>query len=200
MKILVTSFEAFGGDGENASREALDALPDRIGGAEIVKLCLPTVFGASAAAAIEAVRRVRPDAVVCLGQAGGRDAVTPERTAVNVMDASAPDNEGYRPEDVPIEPDGPAAYFSTLPIKEMAAAMRQAGVPARISDSAGTYVCNSLMYAVLHYASRNCPAVPCGFIHVPYMDTQKRDGVPALPKDEIVRGLTAALRILAPGA
>ena len=197
MAILITSFEPFGGDELNASQEVMNALPDRIGGAEIVKLCLPVIFGRAAELAAEAAERLRPDAIVCLGQAGKREAITPERAAINVMDAAQSDNDGFQPVDTPVIPGGPAAYFSTLPIKAMVSAMRDIGVPAQISNTAGTYVCNSLMYAMLHYTATHCPDIPCGFIHVPYLDIQAMgEGVPALPKDDIVRAVTAALRIL----
>jgi len=197
MTILLTSFSPFGGDELNASQEVMNALPDQIGDAVIEKLCLPVVFLRSAELTIKAAERLRPDAIVCLGQAGGRAFITPERVAVHLMDAAILDNDNYQPEDVPIIPNGPAAYFSTLPIKAIAAAMQETGVPAQISNSAGTYVCNSLMYSVLHYTAAHRPEVPCGFIHVPYLDIQTRDeSVPALPKDYIVRAITAALRIL----
>ena len=135
--------------------------------------------------------------MVCLGQAGGRTEVTPERVAINLMDGRIPDNDGFQPADIPIVPDGPAAYFSTLPIRAMVKAMESSGVPARISNTAGTYVCNDLMYRVLHWAERNRPGLPCGFIHVPYLDVQEPgEGVPTLPKDAVVRAISAALAVL----
>lgn len=197
MALLLTCFSPFGGDELNASQEVLGSLPDQIGGAEIVKLCLPVVFGQAAELAIEAAEHLRPSAIVCLGQGGGRDAITPERVAVNIMDAAQPDIDGFQPVDMPIVPDGPAAFFSTLPIKAMVTAMQEAGVPTQISNTAGTYVCNSLMYSVLHWTANHRPEMPCGFIHVPYLDIQtKGEGVPALTKDDVVRAITAALRVL----
>ena len=195
--ILLTAFFPFDGDELNASQEVMNALPDRIGGAEIVKLCLPVVFGQASELAIEAAERLQPNAIVCLGQAGGREAITPERVAVNLMDAAQPDNDGFQPADSPIVTNGPVAYFSTLPIKAMAAAMQDAGVPAQISNTAGTYVCNSLMYSMLHYTATHRFDIPCGFIHVPYLDIQtKGEGGLALPKDDVVCAITAALRVL----
>ncbi len=186
MTILVTAFDPFGGAETNASLEVLEALPERIGAAKLEKRVLPTVFGLSARLAEEAAEQLRPEAVVCLGQAAGRKAVTPERVAVNLMDASRPDNGGNQPEDQPVVPGGPAAYFSTLPVKAMAAAIREAGVPAAVSHTAGTFVCNSLMYAMLHYAAVSRPDLPCGFVHVPGPE----DG---LSREDLVRGVAAAL-------
>lgn len=197
MTILLTSFAPFGGDARNASQEVMNALPDRIGGAKIEKLCLPVAFGRAGELAAAQAELLRPDAVVCLGQAGGRAAITPERVAINVMDASMPDNDGAQPVDEPVIPGGPAAYFSTLPIREMAAAMRAAGAPAQISNTAGTYVCNSVMYAVLHWMHTRRPGLPCGFIHLPYLELQPRaEGVPAIALETAAAALTAALRLL----
>ena len=144
MKILITAFEPFGGETINPALEAVSRLPERIGDAGIVTLRLPVVFGESAEALREAVRRERPEAVICVGQAGGRAGISIERVAINVEDARIPDNAGDQPRDRTIVPDGPAAYFSTLPIREMEKAVRDAGIPAAVSNSAGTYVCNSI--------------------------------------------------------
>ncbi len=196
-RILVTAFEPFGKDIQNASQEVQKLLPDRIHGIHIEKLCLPVVFRTASCIAAEAAEQIRPDAIVCLGQAGGRECITPERVAVNLMDAASPDNSGFCPADVPITQNGPAAYFSTLPIREMTAAMRELDVPAQISNTAGLYVCNSVMYSMLHWTYHHCPAVPCGFIHIPYLDLQdRREGTPSLPSETAVKGITAALQML----
>ena len=193
MPILVTAFTPFGGDALNASQEILNALPDTLGGVRLEKRLLPVSFHSAPRLAQEAAERLRPEAIVCLGQAGGRDAVTPERVAVNLMDATSPDNDGFQPVDEPIFPDGPAAYFSTLPVKAMVEAMQRLAVPARLSDTAGTYVCNCLMYAMLHRMRET----PCGFIHVPYLTEQgKGETVPSLPKETVLRGITACLQTL----
>lgn len=193
MPILVTAFAPFGGDAKNASQEILNALPDVLSGVRLEKRLLPVSFRAAPQIAAEAAASLRPEAIVCLGQAGGRDAVTPERVAVNLMDATSPDNDGFQPVDEPIVPDGPAAYFSTLPVKAMAEAMQRLAVPARLSDTAGTYVCNALMYAMLHRVQD----VPCGFIHVPYLTEQgKGSETPSLPRELVLRGITACLQIL----
>ena len=193
MPILVTAFEPFGGDALNASQEILNALPDALGGVRMEKRLLPVTFFAASVIAVEAAAALRPDAIVCLGQAGGRDAVTPERVAVNHMDAKIPDNDGFQPVDQPVIPNAPAAYFSALPVKAMVEAMQRIGVPARLSDSAGTYVCNALMFAMLHRMRE----IPCGFIHVPYLTEQgKGETISSLPKETVLRGITACLQTL----
>lgn len=197
MNILLTSFGPFGGDRMNASQEVADALPDRIGSIRITKLCLPVSFRTASGIAVDAAERLRPDAVVCLGQAGGRDCITPERVAVNLMDAALPDNDGFQPADLPVIRDAPAAYFSTLPVKSMVEEMQKGGVPAKLSNTAGTYVCNSLMYAMLHWTHACGHTVPCGFIHVPYLDEQQQgEGTPALQKETAVNGIITCLRVL----
>jgi len=188
MPILVTAFEPFGGDALNASQEILNALPATLGGVRLEKRLLPVTFFSASVFAVEAAAALCPDAIVCLGQAGGRDAVT-----VNHMDAKIPDNDGFQPVDQPVIPNAPAAYFSTLPVKAMVEAMQRVGVPARLSDSAGTYVCNALMYAMLHQAKD----IPCGFIHVPYLTGQgKGEAAPSLPKETVLRGITVCLQTL----
>ena len=195
MNILVTAFDPFGGETVNPAQLAVETLPDQIGGNTIIKSIVPTVFGASAEQVITLMDRLRPDAVVCIGQAGGRDAITPERVAINIMDATKPDNAGCIPEDVPIIPDGPAAYFSTLPVKAMVAAMEAAGLPARLSNTAGTFVCNQLLYRCLHHAATRIPHCRCGFIHVPYIPEQTAE-MPSMKLEDIVRGLNAAIEAL----
>lgn len=198
MKILVTAFDPFGGETVNPAQQAVERLENRIGEHEVCKLIIPTVFGKAADLVIEKMEKLRPDAVVCVGQAGGRKAVTPERVAINVMDAGIADNEGNRPVDEPVVPGGPAAYFSTLPVKKMVNAIKEAGLPAEISNSAGTFVCNSLLYAVLHHAETKMPGIRAVFVHVPYIPEQvegKKQAF-AMPLDDIVRALTAAVACL----
>lgn len=192
MAILITAFAPFGGDALNASQEILKTLPDVLGGVRLEKRLLPVSFRSAPQLALEAAERLRPEAIVCLGQAAGRDAVTPERVAVNLMDAAMPDNDGFQPVDEPVIPNAPAAYFSTLPVKAMAEAMRRLDVPARLSNTAGTYVCNALMYAMLHRAGKT----PCGFIHVPYLTEQGKEKTPSLSKESVLRGITACLQTL----
>lgn len=168
MKILVTGFDPFGGETVNPAYEAVKLLPDTIAGAQIIKLQVPTRFALSGTVLEAAVNEHRPDAVICVGQAGGRSAITPERVAINLADASIPDNAGDQPVDEPIRKDGAPAYFTSLPVKAMVQKMRAAGIPAALSYTAGSFVCNSLMYTLLYLIDRQYPAMRGGFIHVPY--------------------------------
>lgn len=199
MKILITAFEPFGGETINPAQEAVRALDERIAGAELIKLTVPVAFGRSVETVFCAMKEAQPDAVLCVGQAGGRSAVTPERVAVNVMDARIPDNGGRQPVDKPVFPDGPAAYFSTLPIRKMVARIREAGIPAEISNTAGTYVCNELMYGVLHHIAREFPGTRGGFVHVPFLHEQAltRVNTPSLSMQDLVTALEAAIRAIA---
>lgn len=195
MNMLVTAFDAFGGEAINPALQALEELPESIVGLQLIKLEVPTVFGESLEVVRRALEKHRPDAVLCLGQAGGRSAITVERVAINVMDARMPDNKGYAPEDVPVIPGGPAAYFATLPIKHMVAGMQAAGVSAAVSDTAGTFVCNQLMYGVLHTLHLEGRGAIAGFVHVPYVPTQaqhKTPQPPSMPLEDINKGLVAA--------
>ena len=138
--------------------------------------------------------------MLCVGQAGGRAAITPERVAINLMDARIPDNAGFRPVDQPVVPGGPAAYFATLPVRRMAETIEKAGLPAQISNTAGTYVCNCLLYTLLHTAAVEYPGMPGGFIHVPYALEQlpgKPEGIPGLALQQITRGLSCAIEAIA---
>ena len=195
MKILVTGFDPFGGEATNPAWETVRHLPDEVSGAEIIKVQIPTVFGRSAKVVHEAILEHDPDVIVSVGQAGGRYTVNPERIAINVDDGRIPDNDGEQPIDVPIQSDGPPAYFSTLPIKAMATAMRDAGIPAGVSNTAGTYVCNHIMYQVLYMVDREFPGKRAGFVHVPYLPSQVVDkpNEPSMGLDELVVALAAGL-------
>lgn len=189
-KLLITGFDCFGGAGINPSWEAVKLLPGQIGDFEVHKLEIPTVFGLAAQTVIAKANEIQPDVILCVGQAGGRDAVTPERIAVNIRDARIPDNAGNQPSGEFIIPDGPAAYFSTVPVKEMAHAIRDSHIPATVSNSAGAYVCNDTLYSLLHrYAATN---VKVGFIHVPYLPEQ---GSPSLPLKKTAAALQAAIEV-----
>ncbi len=163
--LLVTAFEPFGGEAVNASLLALRALPETVGPWRLVKRILPVVFGGAGKEAIRAAEELRPDAVLCLGQAAGRKAVTPELVAVNLQYARIPDNAGNAPMDEPVVRGGREAYFAALPARKLARAMTDAGFPAALSCSAGLYVCNDLMYRMLHRLDGT--GVPMDFIHVP---------------------------------
>lgn len=195
MTILVTAFDPFGGESINPAQLAVEALPCRIGPHRIIKYIVPTVFGQSGDLVTARMDRLAPDAVICVGQAGGRDAITPERVAINIMDAKKPDNADAIPVDVPVVPGGPAAYFSTLPVKAMVAAIENAGLPGKLSNTAGTFVCNQLLYRVLHHAAARMPNCRCGFIHVPYIPEQTTDK-PSMELEDIVKGLIAAISAL----
>lgn len=195
LKVLLTGFDPFGGETINPALEAVKRVraPENI---ELMKLEVPTVFGKSIDVTMDAVRRFLPDVVLCIGQAGGRKEISVERTAVNICDARIPDNDGNQPVDKPVYDDGPTAYFSNLPIKRMVSAIQSAGVPAAVSDTAGTFVCNQLIYAVLYAAEREFPAMRCGFIHIPFLPEQtasKAEPYPSMELKSIVTAIEAAL-------
>ncbi len=195
MKIMMTGFEPFGGESMNPALEAVRRLPERVAGAEIVKVELPTVYGRAGEVLEEAVRREEPGAVLCVGQAGGCSGILVERVAINLRDARIPDNGGRQPVDEAVREDGPAAYFATVPVKQMAAAIREAGIPAFLSYSAGTFVCNDVLYTLLHLAAREYPVMKGGFLHVPYATEQtvgKPSGTPGMALETIARGLERA--------
>ncbi|MCG0276518.1 MAG: pyroglutamyl-peptidase I [Thermosediminibacteraceae bacterium] len=195
MKVLVTGFEPFGGEKINPALEAVKLLPKEIKGAQVVVKELPTIFRKSLDVLFDAIEKEKPDVVICVGQAGGRYAISVERVAINVDDARIPDNEGNQPIDQPIFPDGENAYFSTLPIKRIVEAIKKEGIPAEVSNTAGTYVCNHVMYGLLYYASKKRPDMKAGFIHVPYLFEQVLDkkNTPAMGLNEIVKALTVAI-------
>ena len=143
---------------------------------------------------LETAAKVRPQVILSVGQAGGRRAVTPERVAINLMDASICDNAGVRPQEQPIAEAGPAAYFATVPVKAMARAIREAGLGGAVSNTAGTFVCNQVLYSVLHHFAGT--ETRAGFIHVPYLPQQAKEGVPSMELDQIVAALTAAIGAL----
>lgn len=197
MNILITAFEPFQQETVNATVEALALLPDSVHGHTLIKRMLPVVFGRAVEAVTALVDDLRPDAVICLGQASGRAEVTPERVAINVMDARIPDNAGEQPVDEPIREDGPAAYFSTLPVKAMVQAMKDSGVPAALSNTAGTFVCNDLMYGLLDHLARSGRKIPAGFIHIPATPKQAVERpIPSLAAETVAKGLAAAIGTL----
>ena len=197
MTILITAFEPFQQETVNATMEALSLLPDSVCGHTLIKRTIPVVFGKAVEAVTALVDDLRPEAVICLGQASGRADVTPERVAINVMDARIPDNAGEQPVDAPIREDGPAAYFSTLPVKAMVQAMKEAGVPASLSNTAGTFVCNDLMYGLLDHLARTGRNIPAGFIHIPATPAQAVERpTPSLAPETVAKGLAAAIGTL----
>lgn len=200
MKILLTAFDPFGGEPINPALEAVKLVSDKIGDVEVVKLEVPTVFGKSIATVASAMEKEKPDAVLCIGQAGGRYDLTPERVAINQDDARIKDNEGNQPIDKPIFEDGEPAYFATLPIKAMVKAIREAGVPSSVSNSAGTFVCNHLMYGVLYTIAKKYPGMKGGFMHVPFVPSQvvnRPTPAPSLNMKDIAKGIEAAITAIA---
>ena len=196
MKLLLTAFDPFGGSPINPALEAVKLVANQIGDVQIVKLEVPTVFGKSIDTVAAAIEKEKPDAVLCIGQAGGRYDLTPERVAINLDDARIPDNEGNQPIDVPIFQDGAPAYFATLPIKAMVAKIREAGLPASVSNTAGTFVCNHLMYGVLYTLAKGYPGVKGGFMHVPFVPSQtvnRPTPAPSMCQQDIARGIEAAI-------
>jgi len=199
MKLLLTAFTPFGGESINPALEAVKEVKDKIANLDIIKLEVPTVFRKSVHTVIEAMEREKPDFVLCVGQAGGRAGITPERVAINIDDARIPDNEGNQPIDRTIYPDGENAYFSDLPVNAMVEAIKKAGLTSILSNSAGTYVCNHLMYGVLYHINKTYKEMKGGFIHVPYVPVQTIDkpDKPSMPLWDIVRGLEAAISAIA---
>lgn len=199
MKLLLTGFDPFGGEPINPAWEAVKLVADKIDDVEVVKLEVPTVFYKSIDTVAAAIEKEKPDAVLCIGQAGGRYDLTPERVAININDARIPDNEGKQPLDGPVFEDGEPAYFATLPIKAMVSAIREAGVPASISNTAGTYVCNHLMYGVLYTLAKKYPGVRGGFMHVPFVTSQvvnRPTPAPSLSTETIAKGIEAAIKAI----
>ncbi len=190
-KLLITGFEPFGGEEINPSFEAVCLLGDVIGEWELTKLCLPVVFTEASRTVIAKAEEICADAILCIGQAGGRDAVTPEFVGINLMHAAIPDNSGYKPTDEPILKGGAAAYFSTVSARKMVDAINVLGIPSKPSYSAGTYVCNELLYSTLAHFDKS--RVKVGFIHVPYMTGQGKEGAPTMPLADMVRAITAAI-------
>ena len=193
-KLLVTGFDPFGGESVNPAREAVLRLPDALGGYEITKLEIPTVFGLAAETVLQAAEELCPHAILCVGQAGGRSAVTPEVVAINLREASIPDNAGNVPVNTPVVENAPAAYFATLPVRDMVQAVKEKGIPCTLSYSAGTFVCNDLLYTLLHrYRDTD---VRVGFVHIPYLPEQAREGKPSMELDTVVEALTAMIGVL----
>ena len=187
-KLLITGFDPFGGESLNPSWEAVKRLPDTVGNYELYKLQIPTIFGVASKKVLNMAAEIKPDLILCIGQAGGRAAVTPERIAVNIRDARIPDNAGNQPQGEFIDSNGPAAYFSTVPVKEMAENICALQLPATVSNSAGAFVCNDTLYALLHHFNGSNTQV--GFIHIPYLPQQ---GAPSLPLEDTVKALIAAI-------
>ena len=199
MKILVTGFDPFGGETVNPAYEAVKLLPETIAGAEIIKLEIPTVFSKSGPAVEAGIQAHQPDVVLNIGQAGGRSCVTIEQVGINLAEARIPDNAGEQPVGQPLQADGPTAYFATIPVKAMVKNVREHGIPCHISYTAGTYVCNCVMYNVLHLAATKYPHIRAGFIHVPFANEQvveKSNGTPSASLETIAKALEYAIEAI----
>lgn len=187
-KLLITGFDPFGGDVCNPSWMAVEQLPEQVGDYVLCKLQLPTVFGDAAQLALAAAQAFQPELILCVGLASGRSAVTPERIAVNIRDARIADNAGNQPRGEYVDSQGPAAYFATVPVAEIVTAIQALGLPAQVSNSAGAFVCNDLMYTLLHRFHGT--QIRVGFIHIPNIPGQGQAG---LPLEDSVQALTAAI-------
>ena len=193
-QLLITGFDPFGGASVNPAREAVMALPDVVGDYALTKLEIPTVFGLAAETVLQVAEILCPDVILCVGQAGGRAAITPEVVAINLREASIPDNAGNQPKNMPVVENAPAAYFSTLPVRAMTEGVKAVGIPCSLSYSAGVFVCNDLLYTLLHHYDGTDTRV--GFVHIPYLPEQAGEGVASLPLEDAVRGLTAAIQAI----
>ena len=198
MKVLITGFDPFGGEKINPAWEAVKALPDNIDGTEVVKLQIPTVFKKSAKKLFENIDSVKPDVVICVGQAGGRYEFSVERVAINIDDGRIPDNDGYQPVDSPVFEDGENAYFSTLPIKAIVEEVKKVGIPSAVSNTAGTYVCNHIMYSLLYYLNKNNLNIKGGFIHVPFIPEQviEKKNTPYMELTRITKALEISIKAI----
>lgn len=198
MNILITGFDSFGGEAINPALEAVKLLPDEIDGHKIDKLEIPTVFHKSKEVVEEQLNQKEYDIVLAIGQAGGRFELTPERVGINIDDARIPDNEGNQPIDEVIQTTGAAAYFSNLPVKRMTEGIKSQGVPARLSNTAGTFVCNHILYQLGYLEATQFPNIKFGFIHVPFIPEQVTDKVekPSMSLETIAKGLKVALEVV----
>ena len=193
-KLLITGFDPFGGATVNPSWEAVKLLPDQIGDWHLTKIEIPTVYGLAAQTILQVAQELHPDAILCVGQAGGRVAITPEVYGVNLRHARIADNAGNRPLAVPIGQSAHASYTTTLPVNNIVQEVRSAGLPCRLSYSAGRFVCNDLLYTLLHHYRGTNTKV--GFIHVPYLPEQAKEGQSSMLLDDIVNALACAINAI----
>lgn len=201
--LLVSGFEPFGGQPVNPAQLLAQSLPKQVKDVKIETVILPVSFKTSSSVLKEKIAECRPDGVLCIGQAGGRSALTFEKVGINFEAASIKDNEGNQPGGEPVVDGAPDGLFSTLPVEQMAAASRRAGIPAFVSYSAGTYVCNCLLYSLLEEQRRNYPGMQGGFLHVPWLPeqaAQKPNGTPSMSLETMKEGLLAALEVFSPAS
>lgn len=198
MKVLVTGFEPFGGENINPAYEVVRRLKETIAGAEIIKLQVPTAFNESITHTTNKIKEENPDFVLSIGQAGGRFGISVERVAININDARIPDNLNQQPIDTKIDENGENAYFASIPIKTIVQAIKAKYIPASVSDSAGTYVCNHLMYGVLNYIRKNSLNIKAGFIHIPFLFQQvvTKPNIPAMDINTMVAAVETAIEVM----
>lgn len=196
MKILVTGFEPFGGEKINPSYEVVKRLDDKIINVHIIKLKVPVAFNRSVDTVIRKIEEENPDVVLMIGQAGGIYNITVERLGININDARIADNEGNKPVDEVIDKDGLPAYFSTIPVRKIVEGMLENNIPAQISNSAGTYVCNHLLYGILDYICKNKIDIKAGFIHIPFLPEQtlNRSDAPSMSMDIMLKAIEIAIK------
>ena len=196
MRVLITGFDKFGGESINPSSLCVNSLPDVIDNIEIKKVTLPTVFKDSSRVLEENIKSFSPNIIICVGQAGGRSKITPERIAINIDDARIPDNIGNSPIDEAIRKDGENAYFSSLPIKAIVDKLNKNNIPSVISNTAGTFVCNHIMYEALYLTSNKYPNIKAGFIHIPYIEEQikNKPNMPYMKKEYIITALELIIK------
>ena len=193
-KLLITGFDPFGGETVNPSFEAVRLLPDRVGDFELTKMEIPTVYGEAPRLVIEKATEIGADGVLCIGQAGGRDSITPEVVGINLREASIADNAGVLLSGEPIDGNAPAAYFATIPVRAVVSAVRASEIPCKLSYSSGAFVCNDTLFSLLHHFKDTDVAV--GFIHVPFLPEQAKNGQPSLPLETVVSALKIAIAAL----
>jgi pyroglutamyl-peptidase len=201
MRILLTGFEPFGGSSVNPSEQVVRALDRQVvAGTQIVTAILPVDWEKSPGCLISAIQNHQPDAVLCLGEASGRNAISIERVALNLLDFRIPDNAGATIIDHPIIADGPAAYFSTLPVREIASAIQAAGIPAELSLTAGSYLCNQIFYHMMHFTASAGKQIPAGFIHTPCLPQQaaaRTTPLPSMDLQTILTAVTVSIKVIA---
>lgn len=199
MKVLVTGFDPFDKDTINPAYEAVKKLPNKIKGAEIIKLEIPTSFKRSETIIEEAIEKYSPNIILSVGQAGGRNEITIEKVAINLLEARIKDNDGYQPIDAPIKEDGETAYFTNLPIKGMVKHINENNIPASISYTAGTFVCNSVMYNILYLINKKYNNLKGGFMHVPYLPEQaisKKPTPSSMSAEMIAKGIELGIEAI----
>lgn len=197
MKILLTGFDPFGNDKINPSIELVKRIDEKIDSAQIFKIEIPTVFKKSGEILEENIKKIRPDVILSIGKAGGRSAISLERIAINIDDARIFDNLGEKPIDEKIRIDGENAYFSNLPIKKIVEEIKKENIPAEISNSAGTFVCNHLMYEAL-YLAKKYKNIRAGFIHIPYLPEQviNKTNIHSMDLENSLKAINIAIKTI----